>query len=212
MLPSEMEVAERFGVSRMTARRAFENLVAKGRIERRRGVGSIVLPTPLHREESLLRSFSDDMRRRGMNPSSRVIHTEVGTNPTLANQLGLSAHDWIVTIQRVRLADGVPVALETTGLPGEYEPVLKADLEQGSLHEALAALGRTMTRATGFVTARLATAQEAHHLGLQQPAALLVETRLLTDDNGRRLEITESAYVGTRWVMDTGSYVAPPAH
>lgn len=209
-LPTETEVAERFQVSRMTARQAFQRLAQLSLIERRRGAGSFVLPPPLHREEKILHSFTQDMLARGLTPTSRIIRAEVGASPAAAAALGMSPAQWVVTIERVRYADGVAVAIERTALPGEFAPVLDADLEQGSLHQALAGLGRQMGRASGYVTARLATTEEARLLDLAAPAALLVETRLITDLSGRPVESTESAYVGSRWVMDTGSFVASP--
>lgn len=150
------------------------------------------------------------MLARGLTPTSRIIRAEVGASPAAAAALGMSPAQWVVTIERVRYADGVAVAIERTALPGEFAPVLDADLEQGSLHQALAGLGRQMGRASGYVTARLATTEEARLLDLAAPAALLVETRLITDLSGRPVESTESAYVGSRWVMDTGSFVASP--
>lgn len=208
-LPSEVEVAEQFGVSRMTARKAFQNLVHAGLIARRKGAGSFVLPAPLHRPEGVLRSFTQDMVARGLTPSSRLVRGDVGAAPEAAAALGLRPADWVVTIERVRYADDVAVALERTVLPGDFAPVLQADLEQGSLHRALADLGRQMGRASGYVTARLATNDEAHLLGVELPAALLVESRTITDTTGRIIENTQSAYVGSRWVIDTGSFVAP---
>lgn len=208
-LPSEMETAERFGVSRMTARKAFQNLAHQGLIERRKGSGSFVLPAPLHRNEGVLRSFTQDMLDRGLTPTSKLLRADVGTAPEAAAALGLSPAEWVVTIERIRYADGTAVALEKTTLPGEFAPVLQADLERGSLHRALANLGRVLGRARGYVTARLATPEEATLLDIPAPAALLVETRTITDDTGRTIENTQSAYVGSRWVIDTGSFVAP---
>lgn len=208
-LPTEVEVAEQFGVSRMTARKAFENLVHAGLIDRRKGAGSFVLPPPLHRSEGVLRSFTQDMETRGFTPSSKLVRGDVGASPEAAAALGLGPADWVVTIERVRYADGVPVALEKTVLPGEFAAVLQADLEQGSLHRALANLGREMGRASGYVTARLATNDEAQLLGVGVPTALLVESRTITDTTGRIIESTQSAYIGSRWVIDTGSFVAP---
>jgi GntR family transcriptional regulator len=207
-LPTELELAERFEVSRMTARHAFQELAQQGLIERRRGAGSFVLPAALHRQESVLHSFTEDMRSRGLEPSSRLLRAEVGAAPAQAAALGLPPSAWIVMIERVRCADGVAVALESAALPGEFAPVLQADLEHGSLHQALADLGRQMGRATGFVTARLATTEEARLLGLEVPAALLVENRLITDVSGRPVESTQTAYVASRWAIDTGSFVA----
>jgi len=193
----------------MTARHAFQRLAQRGVIERRRGAGSFVRPQQLHREEALLRSFSEDMRGRGIEPGSRLLRAEVTRIPDQAAALGLRANERVVVIERVRLADGVPVALERAVLPGEFAPVLEADLEKESLHQALANLGRVLGRATGHVTARIADLDEARLLEVEPPAALLVETRLISDDAGRAVESTETAYVAARWVIDTGSFVAP---
>lgn len=206
-LPTEAEVAERFHVSRMTARQAFQNLVQEGLIERRRGAGSFVLPRPLHRKPTVMRSFSQEMAARGLVASSRIVRAEVATAPEAAAAMGLPPADWMVIIERVRCADGLPVALERAVLPGRFAAVLEADLAQGSLHQALAALGRRIGQATGYVTARLATDEEAGLLGLDLPAALLVESRMVTDPDGTPIESTRTAYAGSRWVIDTGSYV-----
>lgn len=208
-LPPETDVAERFGVSRMTARKAYESLVAQGVVERRRGAGTFVLPQALRRQDSLLRSFTDEILRRGMTPSSRLVDAAVGPDPALAARLGLEPDEWVVHVERVRCADGLPVALESAVLPGRLTAVVDADLQTGSLHAALSAMGERPSRAQGYVQARLATDGECALLGLEEPAALLVESRLIVDAEGVALEHTQTAYVGSRWVMDTGSFVAP---
>jgi GntR family transcriptional regulator len=209
LLPSETDVAMRFAVSRMTARQAIQVLVQDGLVERRRGAGTFVASPRMHRGESVLRSFSQDMRLRGLVPSSRVLLAELGTAPTAAAQLGLPPDAWVVRIDRVRYASGTPLALERAVLPDEFAAVLDADLANGSLHASLAAMGRTMGKATGYVMARLATNEEAELLDLKTPTALLVETRLITDLQGKSVESTETAYVASRWVIDTGAYIPP---
>lgn len=211
LLPSELELAAQFEVSRMTARHAVQELVQEGLVERRRGAGSFVAAPPLHRRESTLRSFSQDMQLRGLVPSSTVLRADVGMDPVAAGRLGLAPDAWVVRIDRIRLASGVPLALERTALPGEFADILSRDLAAGSLHAALAGMGRVMGRATGYVSARLATAEEAGLLDLRLPAALLVESRLITDTKGRPVESTETAYVASRWVIDTGSFIPPVA-
>lgn len=209
LLPPETELAEQFSVSRMTARHAFENLTREGLIDRRRGVGSFVAVAPLHRAEAILYSFTEDMARRGMVAASRILRAEVGSAPSHATALGLDADAWVVNIDRVRLANGIPVAREKVALPSEFVQVLDYDLTTGSLHAALADMGRVMGRAAGHVVSRLATAEEAELLDLDLPAALLVESRLVRDLSGTPVEHTETAYVGSRWVIDTGPYVHP---
>ena len=211
-LPAESELVSRFSVSRMTARHAVQVLVDEGLVERRKGSGTFVAAPALHRPESVLRSFSQDMRRRGLEPASRVLRAEAGSDPRSAERLGLPPESWLVLIDRVRLFSSTAIALERTSLPGEHAGVLEADLASGSLHEALAELlsaqGRHLGRASGYVTARLASPEEAELLDLQAPAALLVESRLVRDESGRAVEATETAYAGSRWVIDTGAYVA----
>lgn len=207
-LPTETEVAEQFSVSRMTARRAFQRLAEQGLLQRKRGSGSFVLAAPLHRPEALIRPFTEDMRARGITPSSKVLRAEMGTAPEAAIALGLAPTEWVVLIKRVRYADGVPVCIDTTTLPGEFSAVLDADLEHGSLYQALIDLGRTMSRSSGYVTARLATHEEATLLEVPLPSALLVETRLILDSVDKPVETTQSAFVGSRWVIDIGAFVA----
>lgn len=206
-LPAESELVERFSVSRMTVRHALDLLVKEGLVHRRKGAGTFVAEPALHRPESVLRSFSQDMRRRGLEPASWVLRAETAIDPRAADRLGLPPDSWLVLIDRVRLASGTPICLERTALPGQFVEVLEADLESGSLHEALGALGRTMGRASGYVTARLASDQEAGLLELESPSALLVESRLITDGSGRAVEATESAYAASRWVIDTGAWI-----
>ena len=103
-VPSEAQLAEQFKVSRMTARHALETVRAAGRIERRKGVGSFVAQAALHRTESVLRSFSDEIRRRDGEPSSIIIEQGLVVLPSQALLMGLDPHDPMVRIDRVRIA------------------------------------------------------------------------------------------------------------
>lgn len=205
-LPSETELAAKFSVSRMTARQAMVNLDQAGLVERRRGAGTFVAPSRLHRLDNVLLSFTEDMALRGMSAQSRVLSATIATSPDNAVALGLAPAAWLVCIDRVRLADGVPLARERVFLPGDLHEVLDSDLQNGSLHVALIRLGRVISGARGYVTARLASTEEAELLGLVYPAVLLVERRTITDDRGNPIEHTETAYVASRWVIDTGSF------
>lgn len=208
LLPSESQLAERFGVSRMTARHALESLREAGRIERRRGVGSFVAGPQLHRRDAALRSFSEEVAVRGMSAGSIVLETSMVVRPAEAAALGLDPKSPLVYVDRVRLADGVPMARERVHMPERYRAVLDADLATGSLHDALSELGAQLVRTRGVVTSRLATSEECELLQVGEPAALLVETRTVTDGAGVPVETTETAYIGARWAIDTlGSVV-----
>lgn len=204
LLPSESELAAQFGVSRMTARQAVQNLAQEGLVERRRGSGTYIAERPFHRHEGLLLSFTEDMRRRGM--TARSILIEASLRPATAAEieaLGLAGEERVVSIHRIRLADDTPLAIERAVLPTSCAGVLAADLERGSLHEALAGMGRTPTVAQSWITARMPTAEEAKRLGLAgQREPLLVERRIIRDQDDVPIEHTESAYIASRYVID----------
>ncbi|HZA05995.1 MAG TPA: GntR family transcriptional regulator [Propionibacteriaceae bacterium] len=202
-LPSEAELCERFGVSRMTVRQALAELTTEGLVERRRGQGTFVTAPPVHRRPGVFLSFTEEMGRRGLRPSSRLVSAGLDSpRPDEVTDLGLAPGEQVVRVVRVRLADGVPIALEEAALVARLAGVLDADLESGSLHTELARLGVAPTRAVGTIAARLARAGEVARLDLHPGAALLVELRLLFDQSDAVFERTETRYVADRYVID----------
>jgi GntR family transcriptional regulator len=202
-LPSEAELCERFSVSRMTVRQAIQELTNDGLVERRRGQGTFVAHRPVHRRPGVFLSFTEEMNRRGMQATSRLLSAGMDDprrSETL--DLGLAPGSRVVRVRRVRLADGVPVALEDAALVPELGGVLEEDLGGGSLHGALERRGVVATRATGTITARLARASETELLDLAPQSALLVELRILFDQEGRVFERTETRYAADRYVID----------
>ena len=202
-LPSESELAAQFRVSRMTARQAVQNLAAEGLVRRRRGAGTFVAPTPIHRREGSLMSFTEDMRRRGMKSSSRLLQAGLRAATTAdLDALRLPEGARVVAISRLRLADGVPMAIEHAALPAECAGVLADDLETGSLHESLAARGRVPSVSRSWIRARLATAVESRLLEVPRRTALLVERRIIYDTDALPLEHTETAYNAANYAID----------
>ena len=202
-LPSEAELCERFGVSRMTVRQALAELTAEGLVERRRGQGTFVAAPPVHRRPGVFLSFTEEMGRRGLRPSSRLVSAALDwPRPEEVADLGLARGEQVVRVVRVRLADGIPIALEDAALVVRLAGVLEADLESGSLHTELGRFGVAPTRAVGTITARLARSSEVAQLDLPPGAALLVELRLLFDQSDAVFERTETRYVADRYVID----------
>jgi GntR family transcriptional regulator len=119
-LPTEDSLIERFGVSRITVRRAVQNLVSRGLVEIRRGKGTFVAAPKITQELRELSGFVEDMHALGRKPTARVISKEIMTaNATVARQLALTRGERVVRIRRVRMADGVPLSFDETYLPLE---------------------------------------------------------------------------------------------
>ena len=130
-LPSEDELTARFGVSRITVRKAVEGLVGRGLLEIRRGRGTYVCEPKIRQELTELSGFVEDMQALGRTPTARLLgHRVMAADKTVAGRLGLAVGTRVVRIERVRLADGVPMSFDETYLPLEIgRKVIKHDLE-----------------------------------------------------------------------------------
>jgi GntR family transcriptional regulator len=200
-LPSDTDLVAEFGVSRMTARNAMQRLAEDGLIRREPGRGSFVAAPPAYRRTNRLMTFTQEMRRAGRVPTSRVLDRVMRpASPAESASLGLPARQPIVYLRRIRLADGEPIALESTTLIGACaNAVMHADLTNGSLHETLGRAGFALVRGTGTIGAVAATIDDARLLAIRAGDALLVERRVIVDGSGRRIEATESRYVAGRY-------------
>src|SRR5712671_2830100 len=119
-LPTEDSLITRFEVSRITVRRAIQNLVSRGLVEIRRGKGTFVAAPKITQELAELSGFVEDMHALGRKPTARVLGKEIVTaDATVASQLALTIGQRVVRIRRVRLADGIPLSFDETYLPLE---------------------------------------------------------------------------------------------
>jgi GntR family transcriptional regulator len=203
-LPSDAMLCEEFGVSRMTARNAVQRLAQEGIVYRVPGRGTFVAEPPVHRQAGNLLSFTEEMRRRGRTPTSRVLARAVrDAGPSEASALRLPPDGRVLAIRRLRLADAEPMAIEEAVFDaGLAALLLEADLEQRSLHETLVAGGHVPKQGRARLGAEGATAVDAALLGVAEGSALLVEKRVIHDDRAQPLELTESRYAGDRYGLD----------
>ena len=195
-LPSERDLAQAAGLSRVTVRKALEVLGAEGLIERRHGAGSFVT-RQIDQPASVLIGFTEDMRRRGAQSGSRLIRKAVGLpDPSEVLKLGLSPADRVLRLSRVRLSDNEPLAIEHAVVPAGALP---SPAVGASLYAALKAAGNMPVRALQRVQAGIATAEEAGLLGIAPGDPVLRIERRSFLANGRPIEVTVSAYRGDRY-------------
>lgn len=200
-LPPERTLAPRFGVSRMTLRRAVEELVMEGRLVRRHGAGTFVAE-PKIAQGLAVTSFSEDMRQRGSVPSSDLLGVEeVLAGARLGRVLEVSPGAQVVRVVRLRLADGSPMALETLHVPRSVATDLNGDmLAERSFYELLGErYGVALAGGVQTIEATVTDETESELLTvpLHSPAFLFERVSRAVD--GRVVEFVRSVYRGDRY-------------
>ncbi|GAB3241350.1 GntR family transcriptional regulator [Kineosporia babensis] len=198
MLANEIQLADQIGLSRPTVRRAMQYLVDKGLLVRRRGVGTRVVQ-PRVRRPLELTSLYDDLAAGGRSPQTRVLSNTVEpVRPDIAEILSLPAGTPVVSLVRLRSADGRPIARLTNHLVGNLPGLSTPALEQHGLYALLRGAGVILQAAQQSIGARTATAAEARLLEEAKGAALLTMNRLTFDERGRAVEYGTHIYVAAR--------------
>ena len=189
-LPSERLLSDSLEVSRVTARKAIAQLVEQGLVLRKRGSGNYIAPQ-LEQPLGRLTSFSEELRQRGFEPSSRWLQRAcTPAAPDEQLSLGLSPGARVARLERLRLADGTVMAYELSVLP---EPVLPEPARvENSLYEHLGTLGKAPARALQHIRALNADPRRAELLGVPTGHALLFITRVGYLESGVAVELTLS--------------------
>jgi GntR family transcriptional regulator len=189
-LPSERVLSETLQVSRVTARKAIDQLVEQGLVVRKRGSGNYIAPK-LEQPLSRLTSFSEELHQRGFTPSSRWLSRKITlATPEEQLSLGLSTGSRVVRLERLRLADDVVMAYEMTVLPERVLP--EPQQVEASLYACLAQLGRAPARALQHIRALNAEPQLADRLEIPKGQAVLFITRVGYLESGQPVELTHS--------------------
>lgn len=201
-VPSERALAADVGVSRMTARRALDELTREGRLVREVGRGSFVarpaVTLPLH-----LTGFTEDMASRGIAARSRVLRSvEEPADALTAEGLGLAPGAPVVRLDRVRLADGRPMAIERTTLDAAVVPgLVDLDFAQRSLYSELEhRYGVVFDAGEQTIRAAVVHPEDAHELEVAEGSAVLEFVRV-SGRGGRSIERTVSTYPGDRFEL-----------
>jgi DNA-binding GntR family transcriptional regulator len=199
-LDNELELAEQLGVSRPTIRQALQRLVQEGLVSRRRGLGTVVLAPRIMRPVALT-SLYDDLTETERHPETMVISvTEAECDAEVAGALSLAAGAPVLCLERLRLADGAPLALMRNYLPaGLLAGHPEKDLGTAGLYELLRRQGIDLNAGEQVIGARRATAKEARLLQTTRGATLLTMSRTAYDGGGAPVEHGSHAYLADRY-------------
>jgi len=200
-LPSERQLAEDLGVSRITVRKAIDGLAAEGLLVSRQGSGNFVC-TRIEKNFAKLTSFSEDMRARGRTPRSAWLKRSEGTvTPEESLKLALSPGTLVYRFHRLRFADDEPMSIELATIVASCLPSLAA--VEDSLYDALERAGNRPVRALQRLHSMLLGAEQAKLLKAKAGDAGLFVERLGYLRDGRAIELSRSYYRG-----DTYDFVA----
>jgi GntR family transcriptional regulator len=200
-LESEREIAERFGLSRMTARQAVELLVRRGVVYRRPGSGTYVSPPRVVHSLERLAGFSEQMRLQGIRPGGRVLEMRsVEPDAAVRRALALSAGDAAWMVRRLRYGDDEPLLLETFWVPRALCPELAADeLAEQSLYAVMGSrYGIEPESAETSLEPGALYPADARRLAARPGSPAILVVRTTRDRHGRAIEFARDLYRGDR--------------
>lgn len=201
-LPSEGDLQAHFGVSRSVVRQALRQLETEGIIYRQKGRGSFVAPPKLRQQISSVTSFTDEMRSRGIQPGARVLHQAmVPAGEEAARHLALEAGCPVFFLERVRLADGLPLALESAYIHFDGCTALaEVDFSSASLYATLSdKFNLRYLESEQELEATLASPRESELLGLNSGAPVMLARFTTYSDGLHPVEYVKSTYRGDKY-------------
>lgn len=200
-IPPEREYAEKYQISRMTVRQAFTQLVNDGYLHRIQGKGTFVAERKFEQPLHGLTSFTEDMKARGLKPGSQLIHFEIIPATTqIANQLSIQEYGPVYEIKRIRLADDVPMALETNYISANLIKGLTEQIVNQSLYAYIEdELNYRIDYASQVIESSVANQIEAQHLKIKKGSPVLLIQRNTFLQDGTPVEFVKSSYRADRY-------------
>ena len=210
-VPTEQSLCQTYGVSRTTVVKAILELEQAGHVVRQQGKGTFVADHKIEQPLFQLTSFSDEMQRRHLETSSRVLVQRLDrADARLADRLRIALDSEVVHIQRIRYANDEPLLLETVYLPHSVCPdLLKFDLARDSLYQILVShYGLVLASARLELEPIILDAMQAGHLGVAGGSPAFLVSGLSHSNTGQPVEYVQSIYRGDRFrfLANTGPY------
>jgi DNA-binding GntR family transcriptional regulator len=201
-IENEVTLAERLGISRPTMRRALQDLVDRGLLMRKPGVGTRVV-VPSVRRPVELTSLYDDLFKSRRQPRTEVLSLEViPASDTIASALRIPPRTAVTSVQRLRYASGEPLALMNNVIPVHVIALSRPELARRGLYELLRDASALPTAATEVIGARIATAQECDTLAMKRGSAVLTMTRTAWDASDGGIEYGSHIYRADRYAFE----------
>lgn len=200
-IPSEREFAEQYQISRMTVRQALTNLVNEGFLYRKKGTGTFVNKRKVEQVLQGMTSFSEHMIERGLTPSSQILsYDTVPANRAVAKRLEIKPGQEVLQIERIRLADNLPMALETAYMPIHLTKGLTKEQAMDSIYQFIEEdLSLKIKEAHQELEAIAASSYEAKYLLIEKdsPVLRIIQTSYLEDDTP--FEYVKSSFRADRY-------------
>lgn len=211
-IPSQYELCEQYQMSHMTVRRALHELLNEGILRSIPGKGTYVASPTRTADSGALVTFSDQMSNLGMKPTTRVLSQKlIPASTVLAQILGIKIGQPVVSLYRLRCADGHPLSLTQCYLPHELCPgLLEHDLAANSLFDTLRTVYQLkLAGASSAIQAALADEEQSKLLQVERPAALIVREQVTFLDTGRVIEFSRSFIIGDRYNIKFQEGIVP---
>lgn len=202
LIPSEREISEELGISRMTVRQALNQLVSEGYLVREKGRGTFVAKARLHQKN--ISSFSDTVRAKGMTPHTKILNFEkIECEEALSKELDIPLGTKVYNIKRLRSADNTPIAIEEIFIPEQFcQDIEKQDLTQSFYKLLEKYYGYSIHHTDSMIEAVVAKKAIREQLGIKQSVPILGITSIVYAENNVKLWFEKSIYRSDKYVYN----------
>lgn len=199
-IPPERELGERYKISRITVRKAIEQLIYEGMLYREQGRGTFVSRSRIIHPMKIL-SFTEDMQQRGFKPGTKILETKIISGDKEISQcLAINANEEIAMISRIRLANNEPIAIETSYLPHRLYPnILQEDLTGSFIRLTEQKYHLRLAKATQVIDVSLPSEQEKKILKINEGVPVFLVKRASYLENNQTVEFLKAVYRGDRY-------------